>query len=142
MNVAKKRKAFERNGISPKSCTKQRYKTNHIKTKIDKTQQNNKSRLRGNKDETINHIISECSKLTQKEYKNRHDCMGKVIKKFEFNGISTTKHMFWIMTHKLLWDFDIQSYHLISARRSDLIIINNNKKITCRIEHFAVAVDQ
>ena len=28
-----------------------------------------KCRLCGDRDETINHIISECSKLTQKEYK-------------------------------------------------------------------------
>ena len=31
-------------------------------------------------------------------------------------------------THKPLWDFDIQADHLISARRSDLIIINKKKK--------------
>ena len=31
-------------------------------------------------------------------------------------------------THKLLWDFDTQTDHRISARRPDLIIINNNKK--------------
>ena len=31
-------------------------------------------------------------------------------------------------THKLLWDFDIQTDHLIPARRLDRIIINNNKK--------------
>ena len=31
-------------------------------------------------------------------------------------------------TLKLLRDFDIQMDHLISARRPDLIIINNNKK--------------
>ena len=30
-------------------------------------------------------------------------------------------------THKLLWDFEIQMDHLISARRPDVIIIN--KKI-------------
>ena len=30
-------------------------------------------------DETINHIISECSKVAQKEYKTRHDWVGKVI---------------------------------------------------------------
>ena len=29
-------------------------------------------------------------------------------------------------THKLLWDFDIQTDLLISARRTDLIINNNN----------------
>ncbi len=31
-------------------------------------------------------------------------------------------------THKLLWDFNIQTDHLISARRPDLIIINNDEK--------------
>ena len=31
-------------------------------------------------------------------------------------------------THKLLGDFDIQTDHLISARRPNLIIINNKKK--------------
>ena len=31
-------------------------------------------------------------------------------------------------THKLLWDFDIHTDHLISARRPDLITINNKKE--------------
>ena len=43
------------------------------------TQQNSKCRLCGDRDETINHIISECSKWAQKEYKARHDWVGKVI---------------------------------------------------------------
>ena len=43
-------------------------RTNHIKARIDKTQQNNKCKLCGDRDETINYIISECSKLAQKEY--------------------------------------------------------------------------
>ena len=62
----------------------------------------------------IYHIISECSKLAQREYKARHDWVGKVIhwemcKKFKFDH--TNK---WYMhnpapvlenaTHKLLWD--------------------------------------
>ncbi len=34
-------------------------RTNQIKAKIDKTQQNSKCRLCGDRDETINHIISE-----------------------------------------------------------------------------------
>ena len=50
-------------------------RTNHIKVRIDKTQQNSKCRLCGDRDETINHI-SECSKLAQKEYKTRHDSLG------------------------------------------------------------------
>ena len=31
-------------------------------------------------------------------------------------------------THKLLWDFNIQTDHLIPARKPDLIIINKKKK--------------
>ena len=31
-------------------------------------------------------------------------------------------------THKLLWDFNIHTDHLIPDRRPDLIIINNKKK--------------
>ena len=34
---------------------------NHIKVKIDKTQQNSKWNLCGDRDETINHMISESS---------------------------------------------------------------------------------
>ena len=113
-------------------------RTNYIKTRIDKTQQNSKCRLCDDRDETINHIISECSKLALKKYKTRHDWVGKVIqwemcKKLKFDH--TNK---WYMhnpapvlendIHKPLWDFDIHTDHLISARRPDLIIINNNKK--------------
>ena len=92
-------------------------RTNHIKARIDKMQQNSKCRLYGDRNKTINHIISECSKLVQKECKTRHDWVGKVIywqmcKKFKFDH--TNK---WYMhnpasvlendTHKLRWDFDI-----------------------------------
>ena len=51
-------------------------RTNHIKERIDDTQQNSRSRLCGDRDETINHIIST---LAQKEYKTRHDRVGKII---------------------------------------------------------------
>ena len=101
-------------------------RTNYIKAKIDKTQQNSKCRMCGERDETVNHIISECSKLAQREYKTRHDWVGKVIhrelcKKFNFHH--STK---WYMhkpesvlenkTHKILWDFEVQTDHLIPAR--------------------------
>ena len=44
-------------------------------------------------------------------------------------------------SHNLLWDFNIQTDHLIPARRSDLIIINKRKRI-CKIVDFAVLADQ
>ena len=38
--------------------------------------------------------------------------------------------------------FDIQTDHLISAKRPDLIVINKNKeKRTCKIVYFAVSAD-
>ena len=43
-------------------------------------------------------------------------------------------------THKLLWDFDIHTDHLISARGPDLIIINKKTRI-CKIVDFAVPAD-
>ena len=42
-----------------------RHKNHSCQVRIDKTQQNSKCRLRGDRDETINHI-SECSKLAHK----------------------------------------------------------------------------
>ena len=125
-------------------------RTNHIEARIDKTQPNSKCRLCGDRDETINHIISECCKLVQKGYKARHDWVGKVIhwemcKKFKFDHSNK-----WYMhnpapvlendTHKLLWDFNIQMDHQIPPRRPDLIIINKKKRI-CKIVDFAVPTD-
>ena len=43
-------------------------------------------------------------------------------------------------SHKLLWDFNIQTDHLIPARRPDLIIINKRKRI-CKTVDFAVPAD-
>ena len=43
-------------------------------------------------------------------------------------------------THKLLWDFDIHTDHIISARRPGLIIINKKKR-PCKIVDFAVPAD-
>ena len=66
-------------------------RTNHIKARIDKTQQNSKCRLCGDSDETINNIISKCSKLAQKEYKSRHDWVGKVI--YLWNATPSPPHI-------------------------------------------------
>ena len=46
-------------------------------------------------------------------------------------------------SHKLLWDFNVQTDHLIPARRPDLIIINNKKKKKriCKIVDVAFLAD-
>ena len=45
---------------------------------MNNTQNNGKWRWCGDIDEVVNYI-SECSKQAQKEYKGRHDWVGKVI---------------------------------------------------------------
>ena len=42
-------------------------------------QQKSKFRFYGKRDETINHIMNECSKLAEKEHESRHDWVRKVI---------------------------------------------------------------
>ena len=83
-------------------------RTKNIKTRIDRTQQNSKYRLCGDRYETINHIISECSKLAQKEYKTRHYWVAKVIHcemckylnlTIQTNGICTIQHLSEKITH-------------------------------------------
>ena len=72
-------------------------------------------------------MISECSKLAQKVYKTRHNWVihWELCKKLKFDH--TNK---WYMhnsesilendIYKLLWDFEIQTDHLILARQPDL----------------------
>ena len=48
-----------------------------------------------------------------------------------------------IGTHKILWDSEIQTDHLIVTKRQDLAIINNNKKKkTCCLVSFTISVDR
>ena len=111
---------------------------NNFIAKIDKTQQNSKCRLYGERDEMINHIRSKYSKFVQKEYKTRHDWVGKVIpwelcKKLKFDHMNKSympnpESIWKNETHKLLWDFEIRTDHLISARHLHQVIITRNKK--------------
>ena len=69
--------------------------------------------------------------IAQRDYETRHDCVGKVIhwefcKKFKFDHTnkSYTHNIESVLEnkmHRILWDFQIQRDHLISARRPDLV---------------------
>ena len=54
-------------------------RTNLVKTKIDKSQKDTLCRLCEKADENIDHVVSGCSKLAQKEFKGRHDNLGKIV---------------------------------------------------------------
>ena len=124
----------------------QSIRTNLVKAKIDKSQGDSLCRVCRKVDESIDHIVSVCSKLKQKEYKRRHDNLGKIVywklarksnfeagdKWYEHQPESVLKNE----DYKILWDFSIQTYHVIEAPRPDLVAIDKKRK--CKIIDFAV----
>ena len=98
-------------------------------------------------DETFNNIISECRKLVQKEYKTRHDWMGRVIHwelcKFAHTDkwYMNNPEPFWENEiHKILLEFEIQTDVSIPLRTLDLIAISNKRRI-CHLVDFAILAD-
>ena len=57
----------------------QSIRTNLVNATIDKSQPDSLCRVCRKVDEGINHNVSGCSKLPQKEYKIRHDNLGKIV---------------------------------------------------------------
>ena len=57
----------------------QSIRTYVVNTRIDKSQGDSLSTVCRKVDESIDHIVKGFSKLAQKEYKRRHDNLGKVV---------------------------------------------------------------
>ena len=88
--------------------------------------------------ETVSHIISECKIFAQKEYKNSNDNICRYINwrlcektwlegapqwyEHEPDGVSENEG------YKILWNYEIQCYTKIEARRPDVVIIDKTKK--------------
>ena len=101
-------------------------RTNLVKAKIDKSQGDSLCRVCRNVNESIDHIVSGCSELAEKEYKRRHDNLGKIVhwklarrcnleagdKWHEHDPESVLENQ----DYKILWDFSIQTDHVIGAR--------------------------
>ena len=54
-------------------------RTNPTKNKIDKTSKNPLCKMCGERGETVQHIMCECKKLAQREYKRKHDIVAKLV---------------------------------------------------------------
>ena len=96
------------------------------------------------KGETVLHLVSECSKLAQGEYKGGHENVVRKVhwelcRKYSLEnankwyehqpqGLLENGH------HKLLWDFNIQCDHETEHSRLDLVIVDKEKKTMCIID--------
>ena len=128
----------------------QALRTNLVKTKIDKTQNQPLCRMCMKTNETVDHIISGCCKLAQKEYKRRHDCVARALhwdlcKQAGFPHAGrwyehSPQPVMENTNYKILWDFSIQTDHILQARRPDLVFIDKKNKL-CKIIDVAIPGD-
>ena len=95
----------------------QSIRTNLVRAKIDKSQGDSLCRMCRKVDKSIDRIASGCSKLAQKEYKRRHDNLGKIVhwklaKKCNFEAEDKwyehePESVLENENYKILWDFSI-----------------------------------
>ena len=100
--------------------------------------------------ETTNHLVCECSKLAQIEYKKRHDNVARIVhwNLVKLHRLDVAEKWYdhkpeGVMEGdgtKLLWDFNIQTDKEIQARRPDLVVVNR-KDNQCFIIDIAVPND-
>ena len=79
MGLASQSRFKEGDGKSGSCSTESDIRTNLVKAKIDKSQKDTLCRLCKKVDESIDPVVRGCSKLAQKEYKRRHDNVGKIV---------------------------------------------------------------
>ena len=128
----------------------QAIRNNNITIKIDKTQENNKCRICGKTEESVNHVLSKCSKLAQKEYKIQHNWFGtkihwEICRKY---GIEVKEKWYEHKPEvvvgndkcKILWDFTIKTDHEIYVRRPDVTVVQKDKNL-CQVIDFACPYD-
>ena len=61
------------------AAQEQAIRTNYVKHYIDKTSESSLCRLCGKTGESVQHLVSGCEKLTQKEYKRRHNNIAEKV---------------------------------------------------------------
>ena len=95
-------------------------------------------------------MVGECSKLTQAEYKDRHDNLARMIhwNIADLYGLDVSSKWYEHKPEKviendhvkLLWDFNIHTSTYIQERRPDVVVLDREKK-TCNIIDIGVPVD-
>ena len=91
---------------------------------------------------SVTHVISECSKLAQVEYKKRRDNVARIIYSLGIVWCAWVGQSKWYEHQpqsvsetdktKVLWDFNIQCDHVIEARRPDIMVVGKEDSV-CKI---------
>ena len=113
----------------------QSLRTNAFKARVEKATVSPLCRTCKAAEETVFHLVSECSTVAQSEYKERHDKLAKVIhwdlrKKYGLQGgAKSYEHVPEKVREsedvKILLDFNIQTDRVIEHRRPDVVVIDS-----------------
>ena len=116
----------------------QSIRTNLVKAKIDRSQGYSLCRVCRKVDESIDYIVSGCSKLAQKEYQRRHDNLGKKVhwklaRKYIFEARDKwyehePESVLENEDYKILCNFSIRTDHVIEAWRPDLVVVDKTER--------------
>ena len=119
------------------AAQEQAVKTRAIEAKIWHTRQDSKCRLCKQHDETIQHIITGCTKLAGTAYMERHNQVALIVYRniCKTYNIETPKN-WWEYPEKvvendqakILWDFHIQTDKQVRANQPDIVIVDKDKK--------------
>ena len=120
------------------------------KFNIDKTVDSTLCRLCREKGESVGHLISECTRLAQREYKRRHDNVARIRQWSICGKYNLEKTNEWYEHApqgmiesdkvKLLWDFTIQCDYQIEHRRPDMVVVEKTER-KCIIIDIAIPGD-
>ena len=124
----------------------QSLRKNALKARIEKSTSDAICRVCRQSEEIVDHIVSGCSKLAQKEYKQRHDCVARALhwdlcQKHEVQ----TSQKWYELQPKGVVETGSANIHLqtdaeIQARRPDIGIGDKSNKI-CFIIDIAIPGD-
>ena len=113
-------------------------RTNCIRKNVDGQEVSEKCKMCGERDESITHLIAECKKLAQKEYKQRHDNIARIVhlelcQNFGLvDNVKCYKHKPASVIDndkvKILWDFNIQTDHVIQHRRPNIVVLYKTER--------------
>ena len=121
------------------AAQEQTIRTHMIRHTEDKENVSSLSRMCGERNETVAHLISDCTTLVQKQYKDwRHDAICRIIHwqmRIDYgldHADKWYKHRPEMMVEneetKFLWDMSIQTDKILKYNKSGILLMDNIKK--------------
>ena len=115
----------------------QALRTNAIKTEIDKTANDSKCRLCKEKKETVDHLVSACSKIAQTDYNERHNKVASMLhwnlcRKYHLPAAEKwwehkIEKVLQNKETKILWDFKIQTDKHLAHNIPDITVVEKKQ---------------